>query len=95
MKKRVCPYCKQEFSPNRLHPEQVVCSFPQCQRRRRTEYHRRKIEADPAYRALYEESRTYWKERNPDYQSSIGLGPRVKKRSATNSRVPAKRFFAS
>jgi hypothetical protein len=68
MKKRVCPHCKQEFSPDRFHPEQVVCSFPLCQRRRRTEYHRRKIEADPAYRALREDSRTYWNERNPDYQ---------------------------
>ena len=67
MKKRVCPYCKQEFTPDRFHPDQVVCSFLPCQRRRRNEYHRRKIAADPAYRELCENSRTYWKEKNPDY----------------------------
>jgi hypothetical protein len=67
MKKRVCPHCKQEFSPNRFHPEQVVCSFPPCQRQRRTEYHRKKIAADPDYRQLCANSRTYWKEKNPDY----------------------------
>jgi hypothetical protein len=67
MKKRVCPYCKQEFTPDRFHPDQVVCSFLPCQRRRRNEYHRIKIAADPAYRELCENSRTYWKEKNPDY----------------------------
>ena len=67
MKKRICPHCRQEFTPDRFHPEQVVCSFPPCQQRRRNEYHRRKIAADPAYRDLCENSRTYWKEKNPDY----------------------------
>ena len=67
MQKRVCPHCKQEFSSDRFHPEQVVCSFPPCQRQRRTEYHRRKVADDPAYRDLCENSRTYWKEKNPDY----------------------------
>ena|SRR5579864_7316513 len=67
MKKRVCPHCKQEFSPDRFHPEQVVCSFPPCQRQRRSEYHRRKIAADPAYRDSCANGRPYWKEKNPDY----------------------------
>jgi hypothetical protein len=67
MPKRVCPYCRQEFTPDRFHPEQVVCSFPPCQRQRRSEYHRKKIAADPAYRSLCQESRSYWKEKNPDY----------------------------
>jgi hypothetical protein len=67
MKKKVCPHCRQEFTPNGFHPEQVVCSFPPCQRRRRTEYHRKKVAADPAYRDLCANSRTYWKEKNPDY----------------------------
>jgi hypothetical protein len=67
MNKRVCPHCKQEFSANRFHPEQVVCSFPPCQQQRRTEYHRRKIATDPDYRELCANSRTYWKEKNPEY----------------------------
>ena len=76
MKKRVCPHCKQEFSPNRFHPEQVVCSFPLCQRQRRTEYHRRKIATDPAYRELCANSRTYWKEKNPEYPKQHRAQPK-------------------
>jgi hypothetical protein len=76
MKKRVCPHCKQEFSPDRFHPEQVVCSFPPCQRQRRSEYHRRKIAADPAYRDLCANSRTYWKEKNPDYPKQYRAKPK-------------------
>ena len=76
MKKRVCPHCKQEFSPNRFHPEQVVCSFPPCQRQRRNEYHRRKIATDPDYRELCANSRTYWKEKNPEYPKQHRAEPK-------------------
>jgi hypothetical protein len=58
---------RQEFTPDRFHPEQVVCSFPPCQRLRRNEYHRRKIAADPEYRDVCADSQSYWKEKNPDY----------------------------
>jgi hypothetical protein len=76
MKKKVCPHCKEEFTPNRFHPEQVVCSCPLCQRRRRTEYHRKKIAADPAYRDLCANSRAYWKEKNPDYTKQYRTKPK-------------------
>ena len=68
MKKRVCPYCKQEFTPDRFHPDQVVCSFLPCQRLRRNEYHRKKIAIDPVYRDVCADSQSFWKEQNPDYQ---------------------------
>jgi hypothetical protein len=32
--------------------QQAVCSRPECQRRRRADYHRRKLEADPEYRQI-------------------------------------------
>ncbi len=67
MKPKVCPYCSEDFIPSRYHPEQTICGSPQCQRRRQSEYHRKKIAEDPSYRALCAESQTYWKEKNPDY----------------------------
>lgn len=67
LKNRKCPYCGAEFKPSRIHREQKVCSSPDCQRRRRADYHRRKLIKDPLYRALCEDSQKTWKERNPDY----------------------------
>ena len=51
MSDRRCPYCQQVFQPARYHPQQVVCSQPACQRRRRRDYHRAKIRSDPLYAA--------------------------------------------
>lgn len=67
MKQKVCPYCQQEFRCSRFHPEQVVCSFPACQRRRSADYHRKKLAEDAEYRAQCEHSQKMWKENNPDY----------------------------
>lgn len=67
MTPRVCPYCHQGFRHSIYHPDQVVCSSAECQRRRRAEYHRKKIAEDPNYRGLCADSQTYWKERNRDY----------------------------
>jgi len=64
---KTCPYCEKQFTPLPSHPQQVVCSSVDCQRRRRAEYHRKKINKDPLYRALCEDSKQTWKQRNPDY----------------------------
>ena len=64
---RKCPYCGKEFKPSRSHRDQKVCNSPDCQRRRRTDYHRKKLTKDPLYRALCKDSQKTWKQRNPDY----------------------------
>jgi hypothetical protein len=48
-------------------PQQAVCSRPECQRRRRADYHRRKLEADPEYRQIAHNSQKKWREAHPDY----------------------------
>ena len=68
-RKPVCPYCHEPFVPSPFHPNQKVCLSPECQRRRRTDYHRRKIATDSEYREACSESRKKWRESNPDYQS--------------------------
>ena len=67
---KICPYCRESFVPSRYRPDQRVCSLPECQRRRRRDYHRRKLETDPVYRQVCRDSRKKWRARNPDYQKT-------------------------
>ena len=67
MNGRRCPYCQQVFQPARYHPQQLVCSQAQCQRRRRREYHRQKLASDPVYRQVCRGSSQKWREADPGY----------------------------
>jgi len=67
MVERRCLYCEQIFQPSKYQPGQLVCSDFGCQRRRRAEYHRQKIAADPEYRQVCLDSPQKWRSRNPDY----------------------------
>ena len=67
--KLVCRYCHHPFEPSPFHPEQTVCTSPDCQRQRRTDYHRNKAATDPDYRQVCSESRRKWRDSNPDYQA--------------------------
>jgi hypothetical protein len=67
MEEKVCRYCIQKFRPSRYHPDQQVCSSGDCQRRRRTDYHRAKLVEDPVYREQCLDSQKKWREKNPHY----------------------------
>jgi hypothetical protein len=45
-----------------------VCSRPECQRRRRTDYHRKKLATDAEYHQVALESQKQWRDEHPDYQ---------------------------
>jgi len=60
MIQRRCRYCEQDFQPSKYQPGQLVCSQPGCQRRRRADYHRQKIAADPEYRQVCRDSPQKW-----------------------------------
>jgi hypothetical protein len=64
---RVCPYCSQPFVPSWFRPAQRVCSQPDCQQRRRRDYHRQKLQADPLYRQVCRDSQQKWRADHPDY----------------------------
>jgi hypothetical protein len=64
---RRCPYCQQDFQPSPYRLQQRACSQAECQRRRRADYHRQKIAADPEYRQGCLDSAQKWRSRNPDY----------------------------
>lgn len=67
---RCCRFCQQPFEPSKFRPDQSVCSRPECQRRRRAEYHRRKIASDPVYAQVVSESRKKWRDAHRDYQQT-------------------------
>jgi hypothetical protein len=65
-----CRFCQQSFELSKFRPDQNVCSHRNCQRRRRGEYHRRKIETDSEYAEVVRDSRRKWREAHPDYQKN-------------------------
>jgi len=67
-RKIICRYCKKLFTRSPYHPKQEVCPAEECQRRRKREYHRKKISEDSEYRQTCADSRKNWRENNPSYQ---------------------------
>jgi hypothetical protein len=67
MGERRCRYCQQGFQPSKFQPRQTVCGEAGCQRKRRTDYHRDKIAADPEYREGCRDSPRKWRARHPGY----------------------------
>jgi len=63
-----CRYCKKPFIQSRYHPKQEVCLSEECQRRRKRDYHSKKLADDAVYRQTCTNSRKNWRENNPDYQ---------------------------
>lgn len=64
---RRCRYCQQSFQPSKYHPDQNVCTESECQRRRRVEYHRKKIQGDPEYAQTVRDSQKKWRQDHADY----------------------------
>jgi hypothetical protein len=79
-----CSFCDESFTPCRYHPEQRICSRPDCQRRRRAEYHAEKLKSDPAYREQCQLSQRKWREQHPEY-----LKKYRERRRAGNSTIPS------
>jgi len=67
MGERCCRYCHKRFQPSKYQPQQAVCSEPNCQRLRRTAYHRQKIASDPEYREVCRDSVRKWRAGHPGY----------------------------
>jgi hypothetical protein len=65
-----CPYCQRTFQLSRYRLQQRVCSQSECQRRRRADYHRRKIQTDLLYADVVKDSRKLWREEHPGYQKT-------------------------
>ena len=64
---RSCRYCQQIFQPSIYRPQQRVCGEAECQRKRRSEYHRDRIRNDAAYAEDVRASQRKWRQANRDY----------------------------
>jgi hypothetical protein len=67
---RCCRFCQQSFEPSKFHLDQSVCRQLQCRRRRRAEYHQRRIATDSEYAEVVRDSRRKWRDAHPDYQAT-------------------------
>ena len=67
MGERHCRYCEKSFQPSKYQPNQVVCSDPLCQQKRRSEYRQQKLATDPEYREVCRDSSRKWRAENFGY----------------------------
>lgn len=62
-----CAHCGQPFQPRPQVPDQAYCSAPGCQRARKRQWQRAKLQSDSDYRHNQRDAHRAWLDRNPDY----------------------------
>ena len=67
MGNKQCIACRQPFHPRPQVPNQSYCSAPDCQRERRKQWHRQKLQTDPDYQNNQARAQKAWMQRNPNY----------------------------
>ena len=63
-----CKHCQKRFYPRPQNPDQKYCSDPACQKARKRDWQRKKLQTDPEYRENKRDAGRRWRENNPDYQ---------------------------
>lgn len=67
MTKLRCAHCGVRFTPAPQVPNQAYCSKPVCQKERRRQWQKSKLQSDPDYRDNQSRAQKAWTDRNPDY----------------------------
>ncbi len=67
MGNKQCVACGQPFQPRPQVPQQSYCSALGCQRERRRQWQRLKLQTDPDYQDNQARAQQAWNQRNPDY----------------------------
>ena len=67
---RPCACCGNLFEPRPQVPNQTFCFSPDCQRARKRQWQRAKLQSDPDYRDNQRAAQQTWSQRNPDYWRS-------------------------
>jgi len=67
VQKKRCKHCNKIFKPNPRVPNQQYCSDPKCQKARKREWQKRKLEEDEDYRQNQKDAQKRWRQKNPDY----------------------------
>ena len=64
---RCCACCGKSFEPRSQVPDQAYCASPGCQRARKRQWQRVKLQTDPDYRINQRAAQEAWSQRNQDY----------------------------
>ncbi len=67
MTKLRCAHCGIRFTPAPQVPNQAYCSKPDCQKERRRQWQKSKLQSDPDYRDNQSRAQKAWTDRNPEY----------------------------
>lgn len=67
MESKLCVACNQPFQTRPQVPQQSYCSAPDCQRERRRQWQRLKLQTDPDYQDNQFRAQQAWSQRNPNY----------------------------
>lgn len=67
MKTKRCACCEKLFQPHPHIPNQTYCSSPACQRARKRQWQRNRLQSDPDYRVNQRGAQQAWQKRHPDY----------------------------
>jgi hypothetical protein len=67
MTKLRCLHCGTSFTPVPQVPNQAYCSKPDCQKKRRRQWQKNKLQSDPDYRENQSRAQKAWTDKNPDY----------------------------
>jgi hypothetical protein len=67
MENKQCIACRLPFQPHPQVPNQSYCSALDCQRERRKQWHRQKLQTDPDYQNNQARAQKAWMKRNPNY----------------------------
>ncbi len=62
-----CACCGKPFAPRPQVPDQTYCSTPVCQRARKRQWQRAKLQSDSDYRINQRAAQQAWSHRNQDY----------------------------
>jgi hypothetical protein len=64
---RKCKNCGCHLPANPRNKDQQYCNRKPCQKKRKAEWQRRKLQADAQYRQDQKEAQAEWRRQNPDY----------------------------
>jgi len=96
MTKLRCAHCGARFLPAPQVPNQAYCSKPGCQKERRRQWQKSKLQTDPDYRDNQLRAQKAWTDRNPDYwrqhrQNSANYGNSLLGEQDLDSQKPPNR----
>ena len=64
---KVCRHCRKKFTPHSSVPNQQFCGNTECQRARKRQWQREKLDRDPDYRENQTAAQKAWLDNHPDY----------------------------